>query len=130
PSANQTHINSPAIANQTQQLYYIQYNPSVGYELDDFVLFSVGSDIQQLVNGEKGKESVIFNNNSGDTELVPKLDLGLTAKTEFSITPHINAGVIYREGINNLMSSNNNTGMNYLNRRYVQVMFKYNLNIK
>ncbi len=129
PSANQTHINSPAMANQSQQLYYVQFNPSLGYEIDELVSFSVGSDFQQLVNGEKGKESVIFNTKSGNSELVPKMDLGLTAKTEINLTNNINAGIIYREGINNLVNTSN-VGINYLNRRYIQVMFKYNLNIR
>ena len=60
---------------------------------------------------------------SDGVRVFPTLDLGLTGKAEFNVAPHIQAGVIFREGLNNFLMSNSPT--QYVNRRYFQVQFKY-----
>ena len=47
--------------------------------------------------------------------------MGLTGKTEYAVTKKLKAGVLYREGINNLI----NGGEEYLDRRYLQVQLKF-----
>ena len=121
PAAGKMSVSSPAIE-PTQNLYYVQFNPSFGYQIEKHVALSVGGDFQQMVRKKEGEEKVqLISNNA---KLFPNFDIGLTTKSEFSITPNIQAGLIYREGLNNLLKSE---GSKYVNRRYVQVQFKYNL---
>lgn len=121
PAAGKMSVSSPAIE-PTQNLYYVQFNPSFGYQIEKHVALSVGGDFQQMVRKKEGEEKVqLISNNA---KLFPNFDVGLTTKSEFSITPNIQAGLLYREGLNNLLKSE---GSKYVNRRYVQVQFKYNL---
>ncbi len=112
-------VAAPAIS-PIQRLYYVQFNPSVGYQLDPNIAFSVGGDFQQMLN--KNEEVVLQASNQA--KILPNFDIGLTTKSEFSITPNIQAGLVYREGLNNLIKSEHSR---YVNRRYIQVQFKYNL---
>lgn len=119
PESFANTVATPAIS-PIQRLYYVQFNPSVGYQLDQNIAISVGGDFQQMLN--KNEEVVLQSANMA--RILPNLDIGLTTKSEFSITPNIQAGLIYREGLNNLIK---NEGSRYVNRRYIQVQFKYNL---
>lgn len=116
---NETPLASPAL-DPIQKLYYVQFNPSIGYQIEKHVALSVGGDFQKMLN----KTEEIVQPESNNSKLFPNLDVGLTAKSEFSITPNIQAGLMYREGLNNLLK---NDGSKYVNRRYVQVQFKYNI---
>jgi hypothetical protein len=118
-SFNETPLASPAL-DPIQKLYYVQFNPSIGYQLEKHVALSVGGDFQKMLN----KTEEIVQPESNNSKLFPNLDVGLTAKSEFSITPSIQAGLMYREGLNNLIK---NDGSKYVNRRYIQVQFKYNI---
>jgi hypothetical protein len=118
-SFNETPLSSPAL-DPIQKLYYVQFNPSIGYQLEKHVAVSVGGDFQQMLN----KKEEIVQPESNNSRLFPNFDVGLTTKSEFSITPNIQAGIMYREGLNNLFK---NDGSKYVNRRYVQVQFKYNI---
>ncbi len=112
---------SPAIE-PTQNLYYVQVNPSIGYQIDKNVALSVGSDFQQMLSRTDGSEKVQLA--ADNTKIFPAFDVGLTTKSEFNITPNIQAGLMYREGLSNLLK---NDGNKYVNRRYFQVQFKYNI---
>ncbi|MFA6059643.1 MAG: hypothetical protein WC756_15660 [Taibaiella sp.] len=116
---NETPLASPAL-DPIQKLYYVQFNPSIGYQIEKHVALSVGGDFQKMLN----KTEEIVQPESNNSKLFPNLDVGLTAKSEFSITPNIQAGLMYREGLNNLLK---NDGSKYVNRRYIQVQFKYNI---
>jgi len=116
---SQTNLASPAL-DPIQKLYYVQFNPSIGYQPEKHVALSIGGDFQQLLN----KSSEIVQPESSNSRVLPNFDIGLTAKSEFAIAPNIQAGIIYREGLNNLLKSE---GGKYVNRRYVQVQFKYSL---
>ena len=121
PASNVMAVSAPAIE-PTQNLYYVQFNPSVGYQIEKHVALSVGGDFQQMMKTEDGIEKMQLLPNSA--KVFPTFDVGITAKSEFGITPNIHAGLVYREGLNNLLKSGNNQ---YVNRRYVQVQFKYSL---
>jgi hypothetical protein len=115
-----TTISSPALA-PIQRLYYVQFNPSFGYQIEDKVALSVGGDFQQMV----GNKDEVVQPQNDNTKIFPTLDVGLTTKTEFSIMPNLQAGLVYREGLNNLIKGGDNGS--YVNRRYLQVQFKYNI---
>jgi hypothetical protein len=116
---NETPLASPAL-DPIQKLYYVQFNPSIGYQIEKHVALSIGGDFQKMLN----KTEEIVQPESNNSKLFPNLDVGLTTKSEFSITPNIQAGLLYREGLNNLLK---NDGSKYVNRRYIQVQFKYNI---
>lgn len=116
---NETALASPAVT-PIQKLYYVQFNPSIGYQVEKHIALSVGGDFQRMLN----RNDEIVQPENVSSRLFPNMDVGLTAKTEFSITPNIQAGLMFREGLNNLLR---NDGTKYVNRRYVQVQFKYNI---
>lgn len=113
-------ISSPALA-PIQRLYYVQFNPSVGYQIEDNIALSLGGDVQQMLGG---RDEVVQPQND-NTKVFPTLDVGLTTKTEFTISPNLQAGLVYREGLNNLVKGSD--AGTYVNRRYLQVQFKYNI---
>lgn len=119
---NETNLASPAL-DPIQKLYYVQFNPSIGYQVEKHVALSVGGDFQQILN-KRGEQDEIVQPGTNSSKVFPNFDVGLTAKSEFSITPSIQAGLVYREGLNNVLK---NEGSKYVNRRYIQVQFKYNL---
>ncbi|HEY0297903.1 MAG TPA: hypothetical protein VGB84_01665, partial [Arachidicoccus sp.] len=92
-----------------------------GYQIEDKVALSVGGDFQQMV----GNKDEVVQPQNDNTKIFPTLDVGLTTKTEFSIMPNLQAGLVYREGLNNLIKGGDNGS--YVNRRYLQVQFKYNI---
>src|SRR5690606_10692411 len=100
-------------------LYYIQFNPSFGYQIEDNISISVGGDLQQLLPDGENIDKVQFS--PEDIKLLPTMDIGLTGKTEIRITPSIEAALLYREGLNNMLHSGSTQ---YVNRRYFQVQFK------
>jgi hypothetical protein len=112
---------SPSVE-PTQNLYYVQVNPSIGYQIDRNIAMSVGSDFQQMLSRTDGAEKVQLA--ADNAKIFPAFDVGLTTKSEFNITPNIQAGLMYREGLSNLLK---NDGNQYVNRRYFQVQFKYNI---
>lgn len=127
PGKNQSPINSPAITDQSNQLVYLQFNPSVGYQVAKNISFSIGGDIQQQINRKnKTEENVVYYGKDQNAAIIPSSDFGFTTKTEFKISKSINAGLLYREGLNNYFATADN-GVNYANRRYVQIQLKYNI---
>lgn len=118
-SFSPNQLASPALQ-PLQKLYYVQFNPSIGYQVEKHVALSVGGDFQQMLN----RQEEIVQPESNSAKVFPAFDVGLTTKSEFAITPNIQAGLMYREGLNSLLKSE---GSRYVNRRYVQVQFKYNI---
>jgi hypothetical protein len=97
-------------------LIYVEVNPTVGYQLMNKVSVGVGADLQQMVNGTNTLVNV-----NDETKTIPAFDFGLTGKTEIALSPKIKAGILYREGINNLI----NGSSNYFDRSYLQVQLKW-----
>lgn len=121
-AANAMKLNSPALS-PIENLYYFQVNPAVGYEIDEQFSVSIGGDLQHLITAHAESPKVQYS--AEKVFIFPVLDFGLTGKTEFSISPEIQAGIIYREGLSAWLRSDPGTA--YLNRRYIQVQFKYSL---
>jgi len=124
PALGAINMSSPAFS-PSQNLYYLQFNPSFGYQVLKEVAVSIGGDMQQMVSADNSIEKIKFTENGVET--FPTLDFGLTGKAEFNVTPNIRTGVIFREGLSNLMNRND---IQYVNRRYFQVQFKYNIPVK
>lgn len=104
--------------------YYVRVNPAIGYRISDFMSVSAGADFQQRVGGAAFTSTTILSVNT-DPKIIPKLDVGLTAKTDFTLTEQIEAGLLYRNGVNNIVQPGN--VYPYLDKRYIQVQLKYNL---
>lgn len=127
PAPGRTFINAPAITNTTPQLLYVQFNPSIGYNFENKLAFSVGSDLQQMINNRDDK-FIAYNAKTNQSEIMPTLDLGITTKTELSLNKNIKTGLILRNGLNNIFQGQNE--VKYVNRRYFQVQFRYLFNFK
>lgn len=117
-------MSSPAFS-PNQNLYYVQFNPSFGYQIEKDIALSLGADVQKLVSNDADVNKVRFTQNG--LEAIPTVDFGFTGKAEINVSPNIKTGVIFREGLNSLLSSND---VQYVNRRYFQVQFKYNIPLK
>lgn len=121
-----SNIKAPSVG-MISDFYFIQVNPSFGYQINKFLAFSVGADLQQRIASMSQNGTAVFTP-STDPKIIPKLDLGFTGKTEFLISPKIEAGLLYRNGLNNFLDPQRQ--FPYLNRRYLQVQLKYNFLLK
>lgn len=129
PTANNMNaINTPAVTNSTHQLAYLQFNPTIGYNITKNLTFSVGGDVQRLVNTKSDEVNIIFNAAQNESAIIPKTDLGVTGKTEFRLSKNLSTGLVYREGINNMFGGSGDIG--YLNRRYIQIQMSYTIPVK
>ena len=108
--------NKAPIDYKEANLLYVQINPTVGYQVMKNVAIGVGADLQQMVNGNDVLVSV-----NDEVKTMPGTDVGLTGRTEVSLSKRLKAGLLYREGINNFISSNGG----YFDRRYLQVQLKF-----
>lgn len=97
-------------------LLYVAFNPLVGYQVTKSIALGVGADVQRLVN-----ENDLLVNVNDEIKTVPGTDIGLTGKTEVSLTERLKAGILYREGVNNFLNSSNQ----FFDRRYIQVQLKF-----
>ncbi|KAA5533205.1 hypothetical protein F0919_11705 [Taibaiella lutea] len=122
PSSSSINSFSTPALDPIQKLYYVQMNPSFGYQIEDKIALSVGGDFQKMLN----KKDEIVQPDNNNTKIFPTMDIGLTTKSEFIISPNLQAGLVYREGLNNLFKGD----APYVNRRYVQVQFKYNIPLR
>lgn len=96
-------------------LLYLQVNPTIGYQLFKNISVGIGADLQRMVNGDD-----ILVEIGEEVRTIPGLDVGLTGKTEVSLSPRLKAGVLYREGMNNFLNGSNK----YFDRNYLQVQLK------
>lgn len=117
---------SPAISKDLEELHYVQFNPSIGYNFNKVISVSFGADVQNLVN-QQNNEILTYNKEQNTVEKIAKTDIGLTTKTEFRVTKNIKTGLAVRNGINNLFKKQD--GINYVNRQYIQLQFRYNINL-
>ena len=105
-----------AIDYRSLNLVYVQFNPTLGYQVHKQVSVGIGADLQRMVNGDNTLVNV-----DEEIKTIPGTDVGLTGKTEIALSRRLKAGVLYREGINNFL----NSSAEYFDRRYIQVQFKF-----
>lgn len=98
-------------------LYYFQVAPVIGYNLYKGLSIGVGADIQRLLLNSATYE---VKNEAGALQQITTLDLGISGKTEYQISKKIKAGILYRNGLNDVLKNKK-----YLDRDYLQVQFKY-----
>lgn len=125
-SYNPSKAKSPSMG-LISDFYFLQVNPSLGYQVNKLLAFSVGADLQQRIASMSQNGTAVFTPGS-NPRIIPQLDLGFTGKTEFFISPKIEAGLLFRNGLNNFFDSQ--TTHPYLNRRYFQLQLKYNFLLK
>lgn len=125
-SFNQGNAKAPSVS-MISDFYFLQVNPSIGYQVNKLLAFSVGADMQQRIASMSQNGTAVFTPGS-DPRIIPRLDFGFTGKTDFFISPKIEAGLLYRNGLNNFFDPQNIHP--YLNRRYFQVQLKYNFLLK
>lgn len=123
PSSFSTNtVRTPSMT-AVPDFYYLQVNPSVGYRINKIIAVSVGADLQQRITNMSGDGTAIYTP-ATDPRIIPKLDFGLTGKTEFFLNRKMDVGILYRDGLNNLIQP---AGVfPYLNRHYIQLRLKYN----
>src|SRR5690606_3292206 len=109
------------IEEKPYNIHYLQMAPSIGYQLHEHISVGIGADVQKLLDGTREDRPVVTTEQG--FKLIPLWDAGVTGKAEYSISRRLKAGVLYREGINNLLQGNTN----YYERRYLQVQMKLKL---
>lgn len=102
-------------------IYYLQFAPAIGYEILKDMSLGVGADIQRTLDGTIENRTIIATENG--FKMMPIWDAGVTTRAEVALSKQIKAGLLYREGLNNLLSGT----QNYYNRRFVQVQLKLKL---
>lgn len=109
--------------------FYLEFSPSIGYRLFDFLSISTGPDIQHLMNYKQNENQFNFYafQTDGTVGLIPNTDWGIKAQTELDLSKNLKAGLSYRQGLNNI---NNTSSMQKINRNYIQLQFKYAFGLK
>jgi len=110
---------SNSLTQAPSNFLYLQFNPSLGLQVHKKLSFSVGADLQRLLDHNNSVKTLVYQ--SDDLKLIPGTDVGLTGKTEYNVSNRIRAGVLYREGINNFINGSDD----YFDRRYLQVQLKF-----
>lgn len=102
-------------------IYFLQLAPMVGYEIFKNLSVGAGADIQRNLEGTIDNRAIVATEYG--FKMIPIWDAGVTTKAEIGLNRQLKAGIVYREGLNNLLSGT----QNYYNRRYVQVQLKLKL---
>lgn len=110
---------SNTVMQHSKDFNYLQFNPSIGYAIVPKWTVSVGADLQQILENTRETRTLIFIDN--EARLLPDLDVGITGRTEYALSRRFRAGVVYRQGVNNLVRG----GQEYFDRRYLQVQIKW-----
>lgn len=115
--------NATSDVQKAKDFYYIQFNPTIGLKLSKKLSAAAGPDFQQAMRDNATDKTIAFSKD-GNVKYIPDMDMGITGKLEYSVTPNIQTGVIYREGVNSIVDKQ------YFNRRYVQVQLKYTIPLR
>lgn len=113
----------PAIERRSINFYYVQFAPTIGYQVSRKFSIGAGPDFQQLLQSQ-GDKNVVTSGDNQSAEVIRDFDFGVQGKTEYSVTSRLKAGLQYREGLNQLFQKGNER---FVNRRYMQVQLKYTL---
>ncbi len=106
----------PTVSVNNINLFYMQVTPMIGYKIGKKITVGAGADVQRLL---QDKYDYVTDAN-GNVYAIPATDIGMTGKAEYALSPRIQTGVQYRNGISNMLES----GKNYLERDYFQVQIK------
>jgi len=99
-------------------LNYLQLASMTDFNVTKKLTLSAGADIQKLL--QERDIAILYN----DAEkVIPAVDMGLLLRTEYGLSDRLRAGMSYRLGMKNAISSEKN----YLERNYMQVEFRYKL---
>lgn len=119
---NNSNRGRPAkLSESPSGIYFLQVAPMVGYEIFKNFSIGAGADIQRNLEGTMDNRAVVATEYG--FKMIPIWDAGVTTKAEIGLNRQLKAGIVYREGLNNLLSGT----QNYYNRRYVQVQLKLKL---
>lgn len=118
PGTSLGNTTAPPKGQAVTNLYYLQFAPTLGYQLIKKVSVGVGADFQRKLQHDDVTTVVSDNPQADDIKLVPNMDIGLTGKAEYAITKKLKAGVLYRGGVNSWVDPK------YVNRNYMQVQMK------
>lgn len=107
---------------------YLQINPKIGYKIIEEVAISMGPDFQKLMNENHYSGFNYYAlSDHGVLSQLPSIDVGFTAQTEVDLSKNLKAGLLYRQGMNNLLNTHPNL---YINRNYLQFQLKYSIGFK
>lgn len=106
----------PTVSVNNINLFYMQVTPMIGYKIGKKITVGAGADVQRLL---QDKYDYVTDAN-GNVFAIPATDIGMTGKAEYTLSPRIQTGIQYRNGISNMLES----GKNYLERDYFQVQIK------
>jgi hypothetical protein len=112
-TSNITAIRS--VGTSVNNFYYLQLMPTIGYHVHKRIAVGLGADVQRLFQNSNTTTTVY---EDGALKLVPTYDIGMVAKTEYSISHSLKTSLIYRAGLNNLSENK------YINRSYLQLQLK------
>lgn len=96
---------------------YAQVTPSIGFKPVSKICVGVGPDFQQALSDNRPDALAA---QQTTIQRAPLFDVGLVGKTEYSITRNVKAGVIYRKGVNNVITPMGK----YVDRDYMQFQIK------
>jgi len=96
---------------------HIVFNPSLGFKVSKRVSLKAGLDIQKRVSGVN---DIDYAASDDMYKRLPDIDCGFTPKIGFKVNRHWKTILMYRKGINNILSNTN-----YFNRDYVQCQLGY-----
>ncbi len=106
------------VADKAFNMYYAQVTPTIGYQLAKRFSVGIGPDFQQALSDTRPTPSTLDRNN---VQVAPMFDMGVMGKAELIMNDRFRAALLYREGMNNLVTPMNK----YVERNYMQVQIKY-----
>jgi len=105
------------LQNQSYNVNYLQVSPAIGFKVMKRMSVGVGPDFQQMLSDNRPAAPT---NDRNTIQEAPLFDVGFIGKTEYAITKKLKAGLYYRKGVNDIISTNDK----YIDRDYVQFQLK------
>lgn len=99
--------------NVSYDLYYAQLTPSIGCKIMKKLSVGAGPDFQKALVDNRPAPSTV---DRGTIQEAPLFDVGMMGKTEYALNKRVQAAVLYRKGINNILTPMGK----YIDRDYVQ----------
>ena len=99
--------------NVSYDLYYAQITPSIGCKIMKKLSIGAGPDFQKALVDNRPAPSTV---DRGTIQEAPLFDIGMMGKTEYALNKRVQAAVLYRKGINNILTPMGK----YIDRDYVQ----------
>ena len=96
---------------------HVAVNPTIGYKLSKRFSVKAGVDVQKRIFGGGG---VSYVESNAVYKPLPTVDVGITPKIGIRLSEHWQSNLIYRKGINDVISKKD-----YFNRDYFQLQLGY-----